>query len=148
MRNKDHRPPLQGELRTLLRDLLVAEAGLAQAAAARIADRCIEALDRRYFAPADSGAAQPAEIEERLLLPERPFDPFSFGAVAILMSEGRSALAAKLSEIKRIEDLHLLARSQRLTVDQGASRIDDVRAAIIDSAERRIAARRRAAATR
>ena len=145
---KDQRPPQQGELRALLRDLLVSEAGLEQTAATLIADRCIDAIDRRYFGHTAADAASPAGTEERLLLPERPFDPYSFGAVAILMSEGRTALAAKLAEIRRIEDLHLLARSQRLTIDPGATRIDDVRAAIINSAERRIAARRRVAASR
>jgi hypothetical protein len=42
--------------------------------------------------------------------------------------------------------LHLLARSQRLAIDPSLSRLEDLRVAIIDSAERRIAARRRAAA--
>jgi hypothetical protein len=145
---KDSPTPQQGELRTFLRDLLVTEAGLEQTAAARIADRCVDAIDRRYFANAATDAAPSSQTAERLLLPERPFDPFSFGAVAILMSEGRTALAAKLAEIRRVEDLQRLARSQRLTIDPSASRIEDVRAAIIDSAERRIAARRRAAAAR
>lgn len=145
---KDHRPPQQSELRALLRDLLVAEAGLEQTAATRIADLCTEAIDRRYFAHAEAGAARQADTDEQLLLPERPFDPFSFGAVAILMSEGRPALAAKLDQIRRVEDLHLLARSQRLSVDPALSGIEELRAAIMDSAERRIAARRRAAAAR
>jgi hypothetical protein len=145
---KDHRPPQQGELRTLLRDLLVAEAGLEQPTATRIADLCTEAIDRRYFTRGDAGSARQVETEERLLLPERPFDPYSFGAVAILMSEGRPALAAKLDQIKRAEDLHLLARSQRLSVDPELSGVEELRAAIMDSAERRIAARRRAASAR
>jgi hypothetical protein len=143
---KAHRPPPQGELRTVLRDLLMAEAGLERTLAARIADRCVEAIDRRYFARGETEAARPAEPEERLLLPERAFDPFSFGAVALLMTKGRPALAARLCEIKRAEDLHLLARSQRLAIEPSLTRLEDLRAAIMDSAERRIAARRRAAA--
>jgi hypothetical protein len=144
---KAHRPPPQGELVTFLRDLLVADAGLERTVATRIADRCVEAIDRRYFAHNAPDVAPPAEGEERLLLPERLFDPFSFGAVAILMSEGRQALAARLNQVKRAEDLHLLARSQRLAIDPGLSQLEDLRAAIIESAERRIAARRRAAAS-
>ncbi len=132
---------------TFLRDLLVAEAGLTRTVATRIADRCVEAIDRRYFAPTVLDATRPAEGGERLLLPERPFDPFSFGAVAILMTEGREALAARLNQVQRAEDLHLLARSQRLAIEPSLSRLEDLRAAIIDSAERRIAARRRAAAS-
>jgi hypothetical protein len=143
---KAHRPPPQAELRTLLRDLLTAEAGLERTLATRIADRCVEALDRRYFARNEIDTARPSEPEERLLLPEKAFDPFSFGAVALLMTEGRQGLAARLGQIKRPEDLHLLARSQRLAIDPSLSRLEDLRVAIIDSAERRIAARRRAAA--
>lgn len=143
---KTDRPPPQGELRTFLRDLLVAEAGLERTLAVRIADRCVEAMDRRYFAQNEIDTTHPAEPADRLLLPERTFDPYSFGAVALLMTEGRNALAARLSQIKRAEDLHLLARSQRLAIEPGLSRLDELRAAIIDSAERKIAARRRAAA--
>ena len=132
---------------TFLRDLLVAEAGLERTVATRIADRCVEAIDRRYFARNAPDAVPPAEGEDRFLLPERPFDPFLFGAVAILMTEGRQTLAAHLDQVKRAEDLHLLARSQRLAIDPSLSRLEDLRAAIIDSAERRIAARRRAAAS-
>jgi hypothetical protein len=131
---------------TFLRDLLTTEAGLEKTVATRIADRCVEAIDRRYFARNEPDAAPPAEGKDRLLLPERPFDPFSFGAVAILMAEGRNALAQRLNQVKRAEDLHLLARSQRLAIEPSLSRLEDLRAAIIDSAERRIAARRRAAA--
>jgi hypothetical protein len=131
---------------TFLRDLLTTEAGLEKTVATRIADRCVEAIDRRYFARHEPDAAPPAEGKDRLLLPERPFDPFSFGAVAILMAEGRNALAQRLNQVKRAEDLHLLARSQRLAIEPSLSRLEDLRAAIIDSAERRIAARRRAAA--
>jgi hypothetical protein len=132
---------------TFLRDLLTAEAGLERTVATRIADRCVEAIDRRYFARNAPDAVRPAEGEDRLLLPERPFDPFSFGAVAILMTDGRQALAQRLNQVKRAEDLHLLARSQRLSIEPSLSRLEDLRAAIIDSAERRIAARRRAAAS-
>lgn len=124
----------------------MAEAGLDKSLAARIADRCVEAIDRRYFARTEIDTAQPPQSEERLLLPEKAFDPFSFGAVALLMSEGRQALAARLGLIKRVEDLHLLARSQRLAIDPSLTRLEDLRTAIIESAERRIAARRRAAA--
>jgi hypothetical protein len=131
---------------TFLRDLLTTEAGLEKTVATRIADRCVEAIDRRYFARNEPDAAPPAEGKDRLLLPERSFDPFSFGAVAILMAEGRNALAQRLNQVKRAEDLHLLARSQRLAIEPSLSRLEDLRAAIIDSAERRIAARRRAAA--
>ena len=99
------------------------------------------------YTDAWTSMGQEAETEERLLLPERPIDPYSFGAVAILMSEGRPALAAKLDQVKRAEDLHLLARSQRLSVDPELSGVEELRAAIMDSAERRIAARRRAAST-
>ncbi len=131
---------------TFLRDMLVAEAGLERTVATRIADRCVEAIDRRYFAQKTADAARPAEGADRLLLPERPFDPFAFGAVALLMTEGRHALATRLTQIKRVEDLHLLARSQRLAIEPSLTRPEDVRTAIIESAERRISARRRAAA--
>jgi hypothetical protein len=143
---KAQKPPPQGELCSYLRDLLTTEAGLEPALAARIAGRCVEALDRRYFSRTEISAARSSEPEQGLLLPEKAFDPFSFGAVALLMTEGRPALAERLAQITRAEDLHLLARSQRLTLDPGLTRLEDMRTAIIESAERRIAARRRAAA--
>ena len=75
----------------------------------------------------------------------RPFDPYAFSVVVTLVKKGREALIARLSEIDNIEDLRQLANAQHLGVDPHLARVDDVRQAIVNGAEKRIASRRAAA---
>ena len=73
------------------------------------------------------------------------FDPYSFSAVAVLSKKGRDALVAALETISAAEQLHKLAVAQHLAVDPNIASVADIRAAIIEGAERRIAERRAAA---
>jgi hypothetical protein len=128
-------------LRNLFRDVFVAEAGLKRARATRLANRCIELINECNTQPNDANA-EPAQC---LPTKGRAFDPYIFGAVAVLMREGRNRLLARLEEITTIEHLRLLARAQNLSISPGISRADEMRLALVESAERRIAHRRASA---
>lgn len=69
------------------------------------------------------------------------FDPFSPNVVVVVRTSGRDAALAALGRIDNAEHLHLLAREQRLTVSSDSSSVEDLRAAIVAAAERRIANR-------
>jgi len=128
-------------LRNRFRDVFVAEAGLKQAGATRLANRCVELVNECNTQPNDADA-EPAQC---LPTRGRAFDPYIFGAVAVLMREGRNRLLARLEEITTIEDLRLLARAQSLSIPLGISRVDEMRLALLESAERRVAHRRASA---
>jgi len=70
-----------------------------------------------------------------------PFDPFSPNVVVVVRTSGRDAALAALGRIDNAEHLRLLAREQRLTVSSDSSSVEDLRAAIVTAAERRIANR-------
>lgn len=75
----------------------------------------------------------------------RAFDPYAFSVVVTLVKKGPDALLARLAEIQEVEHLRLLANAQHLGVDQKLTGADDLRQAIIEGAERRLAGRRAAA---
>lgn len=75
----------------------------------------------------------------------RPFDPYAFSVVVTLVKKGPDALLARLAEIKEVENLRLLANAQHLGIDQKIAQADDLRHAILQGAERRVAGRRAAA---
>jgi hypothetical protein len=128
-------------LRNRFRDVFVAEVGLKRARATRLANRCVD-LVVECNTQSDVTAAKPVQC---LPAPGRQFDPYIFGAVAVLMQEGRYRLLARLEEITTIEDLRLLARAQNLSIPAGVSRMDEMRLALVESAERRVAHRRASA---
>jgi len=130
------------ELKARLREMFIAEVGLKPAQATRLAKRCIELIVAGDAHPKKAAASPRAT---RASAPSDAFDPFHFGAVVVLMKEGRRRLEARLGAITSREDLLSLANAQHLPVEPGLSRIEDVRSAIVESAERRIARRRMAA---
>jgi hypothetical protein len=78
--------------------------------------------------------------------PESPpavaaFDPFSPNVIVVVRKSGREAALAALAGIESLDHLRLLAREQRLAVPAEASSTEDLRAAIVVAAERRIANR-------
>jgi hypothetical protein len=77
--------------------------------------------------------------------PSPPFDPFSPNVIVVVRTSGREAAVAALGAIDSVDNLRLLAREQRLTVSPDLSSIEDLRAAIVAAAERRVANRLAAA---
>lgn len=73
------------------------------------------------------------------------FDPFSPNLIVIVRTTGRDAALAALGTIDSVDNLRLLARAQKLSLDPGLSSGAEIRAAIVMAAERRIANRKAAA---
>jgi|AERA01.1.fsa_nt_gi hypothetical protein len=144
------------ELRALVARAVEKEAGLPEGAARRIADRILRQADRiaeiapalgdgsgtAKPAPAAAGAAHPS-VEP--VEPAEAFDPYAIGAVVTLHRHGAGVLMERLSEITRVEDLVRLAAAQNLAVRPGWVTAEELRAAIVRSAEQRLAERRAAA---
>lgn len=145
------------ELRALVARAVEKEAGLPEGAARRIADRILRQADRiAEIAPAlgdGSGTAKPAPAVagaghpsvEPAPEPAEAFDPYAIGAVVTLHRHGAGVLMERLSEITRVEDLVRLAAAQNLAVRPGWVTAEELRAAIVRSAEQRLAERRAAA---
>ncbi|MBS0241138.1 MAG: hypothetical protein JSS20_03100 [Proteobacteria bacterium] len=94
--------------------------------------------------PSSEPEAAVAEAVEVVAQPVE-FDPYSLNVIVLFRTLGREALLAELSAIEDVANLRLLAREQQLGL---AHEIDDaveIRLAIIEAAERRIANRRAAA---
>ncbi len=73
------------------------------------------------------------------------FDPFTPNVVVVVRTRGAETARAALSAIPSVDDLRLLAREQRLAVEEGIADQPGLVAAIVAAAERRIANRRAAA---
>lgn len=73
------------------------------------------------------------------------FDPFTPNVIVVLRVSGREQVLAALGRISAADNLKLLAREQQLGIDPDLDGLDELRAAIVASAERRIANRRAAA---
>lgn len=85
-------------------------------------------------------------VTETVAPPSKPvFDPFAFSVVAVLTRKGRDALLETLAAIEAVEDLRSLALAQHLALDPDLASADEIRAAIVAGAERRIAERKAAA---
>lgn len=80
---------------------------------------------------------------------ESTFDPYAFSVVALLMKQGREALRRRLAGIERPEHLRALAQAQSLLLDVPPAadfrdELKQLRRAILQGAERRVADRRAA----
>lgn len=98
-------------------------------------------------APAD-GALAVVEAEPAITIaPEivEPFDPFGINVIVVLRTAGKDAALEALNQVADTENLRLLAREQRLSVDEDLATTEALSAAIVAAAERRIANRRAAA---
>jgi hypothetical protein len=90
--------------------------------------------------PVDVAKLPPAPVEI-VTPPAPPFDPFTPNIVVVLRRSGRAAVLAELEAIASVDDLRLLAREQRLSVDAELTSAHDLRVAIVAAAERRVANR-------
>jgi hypothetical protein len=73
------------------------------------------------------------------------FDPFSPNVIVVIRKSGRDAALAALAGIDNADQLRQLAREQRLAVPADVASAQELRAAIVTAAERRIANRTAAA---
>jgi hypothetical protein len=73
------------------------------------------------------------------------FDPYSPNVIVVVRKSGREAALAALVGIDSADHLRLLAREQRLAVPANVRSAQELRAAIVTAAERRIANRMAAA---
>jgi hypothetical protein len=83
----------------------------------------------------------PGAAPEPTAPPAAAFDPFSPNVIVVVRKSGREAALVALAGIESLDHLRLLAREQRLTVPAEMSSSEDLRAAIVTAAERRIANR-------
>jgi hypothetical protein len=88
--------------------------------------------------PAD---VQPAPAVPRPEPVAAPFDPFSINVVVLLRTGGRERLLGALESIASADNLRLLAREQRLSVGADLTSPAELRGAIVQAAERRVANR-------
>jgi hypothetical protein len=102
------------------------------------ADRDDEAAQAVASVSADAAAEAEAD-------PVVSFDPFALNVIVTLRQQGRDAALEALNAIADAEKLRLLAREQRLSIDDGLASSAELSAAIVSAAERRLANRRAAA---
>lgn len=93
-------------------------------------------------------AAAPAEAVDTHAAPAIHFDPFALNVIVTLRQQGRDAALEALNAIADAEHLRLLAREQRLSIDDALASSAELSAAIVNAAERRLANRRAAASAR
>ena len=105
----------------------------------------IAQLRLRTHARRDAGMQSPAIATPAPTAASPGFDPFSPNIVVVLRKSGRDAALVALGGIDSTDDLRLLAREQRLSVPPDVSSAEELRAAIVAAAERRIANRLAAA---
>ena len=101
----------------------------------------IAQLRLRTGARADAEAPPPPVPTPTPRPAAAPFDPFSPNVIVAVRKSGRDAALAALGGIDSADHLRLLAREQRLAVPADLSSAEDLRAAIVAAAERRIANR-------
>jgi hypothetical protein len=137
------------ELRALVERALAKEAELSEGAKRRVVNRILRQSGRiaeigeALCVPVAATSATPtvAEIEPG----PQEFDPYAIGAVVTLQRLGADALLDRLAAIKSVENLRSLAVAQNLALKSDWSNADQLRAAIVQSAEQRLAERRAAA---
>ena len=84
--------------------------------------------------PPQASSAMPAATAS-------PFDPYSPNVIVVVRKSGCEAALAALAAIDSADDLRLLAREQRLALPADVRSAQELRAAIVTAAERRIANR-------
>jgi hypothetical protein len=143
------------KLRALIGEALDREAGLSDASKRRIVNRLLRKSDTlAEIGAALAGSVEKDEQRPVVIVPtpsaEPPraqiFDPYSIGAVVTLQRHGAEGLRQRLESISSIENLVSLASAQNLALKSaGWSDAGELRAAIVHSAEQRLAERRAAA---
>lgn len=151
------------ELRALIGSALTRETALSEEATRRVVNRIlrqsrrIAEIGQAFSAGAcDTSTVAKAAVvaaaePDALSAPAsqvtvQVFDPYAIGAVVTLQRHGADALRDRLAAIASIDHLVSLATAQNLALKAtGWSDADELRTAIIRSAEQRLAERRAAA---
>ncbi len=121
----------------------IAEVRVRREAYDRVRDRPVDLTSEQApVAPRDVPARDPPPPP---VAAPSTFDPFAFSVVAMLTKKGQPALLGALAKVDNTDDLRRLAEAQHLALDPDLTAIDDIRAAIVVGAERRIAERKAAA---
>jgi hypothetical protein len=133
-------------LRATIEAALSKEPSLADDVARRIVNRVL----RQASQIAEIGVALRAAEQEKQAAVEaqaqpRAFDPYEIGAVVTLQRLGADGLLSRLSGIGSVEELRSLAVAQNLSIKTDWSNADELRVAIVQGAEQRLADRRAAA---
>lgn len=105
-----------------------------------------EAIPTKPAQVVETAPARPADVESGPASPRpepvaAPFDPFSINVVVLLRTGGRERLLGALESIDSADNLRLLAREQRLSVGADLTSPAELRGAIVQAAERRVANR-------
>lgn len=136
------------ELRALVEGVLAREPALTEDVRRRIVNRLLRQSDRIAEIALALRTAEPTPTTAAAATaaaPPPPFDPYAIAVVATLQRAGAEALLDRLSAITSVENLVSLATAQNLALERGWSNADELRVAIVRSAERRLADRRAAA---
>jgi hypothetical protein len=139
--------PLTGVAKDAWLKRQLAEGGSADDVTRRLQSEIVSLRPREVASAASQSrsAGAPARDGEEAAQAAPGFDPFTPNVVVIVRTRGREAAVAALSAIASADELRLLAREQRLSVDDAPAAVADLRLAIVTAAERRIANRRAAA---
>lgn len=162
--------PLSGAARDkYFRELFAAEPELPPAAADRLKRICTLEISqirvreplpdrskvRKAAAPApitekpaqvaEAPASVPPPTTAETAAESAPFDPYAFSLVTFFRRSGREALLSRLSTITSVDHLRQLAEAQHVAIPAEVTSPEDLRAAIIDGTEQRLADRRAAA---
>jgi hypothetical protein len=160
MAKHTNQPSAREELRRLFERALMAEPGIGADTASRAVRRLMRRT-RRIVELSDglktkTGASRklspPPKTQQQLPASLAPpsveateFDPFAFSAVVVLARFGRGALMDRLIAIEKLEHLRKLAAAQHLCVGSAIEDPAELRAAIVEAAERRMVDRHAAA---
>jgi len=158
MAKHTNQPSAREELRRLFERALMAEPGIGADTASRAVRRLMRRT-RRIVELSDglkTGARRklspPPKTQQQLPASLAPssveateFDPFAFSAVVVLARFGRGALMDRLIAIEKLEHLRKLAAAQHLCVGSAIEDPAELRAAIVEAAERRMVDRHAAA---
>lgn len=148
------------EIRAIVTRAVSMEAGVSQAATRRIINRILRESERladigkRLDASVQTSPAQTLTPQE-LAAMQAPvvvlegehddFDPYAIGAVVTLHKLGAGGLMERLVTVASTKNLERLARAQNLAINGSWSNADELRAAIVQCAEQKLAERRAAA---
>jgi hypothetical protein len=127
---------------------LAKEPGLSDGVARRVTNRILRQSSRLAEIGEALGVVEVQEavvVEVEAPVPVQEFDPYSIGAVVTLQRLGAGGLLDRLAGIKSVENLRSLAVAQNLSLKTEWSNADELRTAIVHSAEQRLAERRAAA---
>ncbi|RTL66661.1 MAG: hypothetical protein EKK41_18275 [Hyphomicrobiales bacterium] len=130
----------QLRIRTTARESALAAHEDAQREPAAVAKEPAPAAGPALEAFTASAPSAPIELPRAA-----PFDPFAINVIVVLRTEGKDAALEALNAVADADNLRLLAREQRLSVDEDLVTPEALSAAIVAAAERRIANRRAAA---